>query len=102
MRRAPRCGYNAGHDSAPSSAGEHAAALAMHALPDSSAGIAMMVLFNVGAAALMVNLAIETWIRFVVWLVIGLGIYFFYGRTHSNLARANRDSSVRAEGSPAS
>ncbi|OPX13489.1 amino acid permease [Gordonia sp. i37] len=53
-------------------------------------------------AALMVNLAIETWIRFVVWLVIGLGIYFFYGRTHSNLARANRDSSVRAEGSPAS
>ncbi len=30
-----------------------AAALAMHALPDSSAGIAMMVLFNVGAAAFL-------------------------------------------------
>ena len=38
-------------------------------------------------AALMLNLAIETWLRFVVWLVIGLGIYLFYGRKHSNLVR---------------
>ena len=33
-----------------------AAALAMHALPDSSSGIALMLLFNVGAAALFVPL----------------------------------------------
>ena len=34
---------------------------------------------------LMVNLPLLTWIRFVVWLVIGLVIYFCYGRFHSKL-----------------
>jgi APA family basic amino acid/polyamine antiporter len=34
---------------------------------------------------LMTNLALETWLRFLVWLVVGLGIYLFYGRTHSKL-----------------
>ncbi len=34
---------------------------------------------------LMLSLPIETWIRFVVWLVIGLCIYFFYGVWHSKL-----------------
>jgi len=29
---------------------------------------------------LMLSLPLETWIRFVVWLLIGLAIYFFYGR----------------------
>jgi len=29
---------------------------------------------------LMLSLPLETWIRFVVWLMIGLAIYFFYGR----------------------
>jgi len=28
----------------------------------------------------MLSLPLETWIRFVVWLMIGLAIYFFYGR----------------------
>jgi basic amino acid/polyamine antiporter, APA family len=32
----------------------------------------------------------ETWIRFFVWLVIGIGIYFLYGRHHSLLQNANR------------
>ena len=32
---------------------------------------------------LMTNLALETWLRFLVWLVVGLAIYLFYGRTHS-------------------
>jgi APA family basic amino acid/polyamine antiporter len=32
---------------------------------------------------LMFSLPSENWIRLVVWLVIGLGIYFGYGRHHS-------------------
>lgn len=35
--------------------------------------------------ALMLSLPIETWIRFFVWLAIGLVIYFFYGAGHSRL-----------------
>jgi APA family basic amino acid/polyamine antiporter len=32
----------------------------------------------------------ETWVRFVVWLDIGLAIYYFYGRNHSRQQLANR------------
>ena len=34
---------------------------------------------------LMKELTVETWLRFVGWLVIGLVIYFLYGRRHSRL-----------------
>jgi APA family basic amino acid/polyamine antiporter len=34
----------------------------------------------------MLGLPLETWIRFVVWLVIGLLIYWFFGRKHSEFA----------------
>jgi APA family basic amino acid/polyamine antiporter len=43
------------------------------------------------AAYLMFYLDQETWIRLVVWLVIGLVIYFLYGRTHSRLATGGKD-----------
>ncbi|WP_344418916.1 APC family permease [Amycolatopsis minnesotensis] len=35
---------------------------------------------------LMLNLDVLTWIRFAVWLLLGLAIYFCYGRKHSRLA----------------
>jgi APA family basic amino acid/polyamine antiporter len=37
--------------------------------------------------ALMLSLPVLTWIRFFVWLVIGLVIYFLYGVGHSRLRR---------------
>ena len=37
--------------------------------------------------AMMVSLDVETWYRLVIWLVIGLAIYFSYGRRHSRVAR---------------
>jgi basic amino acid/polyamine antiporter, APA family len=36
-------------------------------------------------AYLMLSLPVITWVRFLVWLNIGLLIYWFYGRTHSPL-----------------
>jgi len=39
---------------------------------------------------LMMALPLETWIRFVVWLLIGFAIYFPFGRKHSVLAQQER------------
>jgi APA family basic amino acid/polyamine antiporter len=38
-------------------------------------------------AALMLSLPIETWIRFFIWLAIGLAIYFTYSVRHSRLQK---------------
>ena len=35
---------------------------------------------------LMLSLSAATWVRFLVWLDVGMMIYWFYGRTHSPLA----------------
>lgn len=49
---------------------------------------------------LMTNLAVETWIFFAIWLVIGMIIYFAYGQRHSRLnekfaaARASVDGNA--------
>ncbi|MFC4787118.1 APC family permease [Nocardioides sp. MAHUQ-72] len=46
--------------------------------------------------ALMASLAVDTWIRFLVWLVLGLAVYFFYGRRNSVLARSAAEAEVQA------
>jgi len=36
---------------------------------------------------LMINLTVETWLRFLIWMVIGFAIYFAYGYRHSRVGR---------------
>jgi APA family basic amino acid/polyamine antiporter len=43
---------------------------------------------------LMAGLPITSWLRFFIWLVIGLCFYYVYGRKHSQLS----DSNLQAEG----
>nr|WP_256433713.1 MULTISPECIES: amino acid permease [unclassified Myxococcus] len=38
--------------------------------------------------ALMLGLGTETWIRLILWLALGLVIYFGYGRKHSRVGQA--------------
>jgi basic amino acid/polyamine antiporter, APA family len=35
---------------------------------------------------LMLNLPVDTWLRFLIWLVLGAALYFFYGYRHSTIA----------------
>jgi APA family basic amino acid/polyamine antiporter len=37
---------------------------------------------------LMLGLPVDTWARLIVWMAIGLAIYFLYGRHHSKVQRA--------------
>jgi basic amino acid/polyamine antiporter, APA family len=39
---------------------------------------------------LMLNLEVETWLRFLAWMVLGLAVYAFYGYRHSRLGHADR------------
>jgi APA family basic amino acid/polyamine antiporter len=39
---------------------------------------------------LMASLPWSTWLRLIVWLILGMGIYFGYGRSHSRLRRTVR------------
>ncbi len=45
----------------------------------------------------MTKLELVTWLRFFGWLVLGLVIYFVYGRTHSRLQRGEGPDAARAE-----
>jgi APA family basic amino acid/polyamine antiporter len=41
---------------------------------------------------LMTNLSVETWLRFLAWLVIGMVVYLTYGRRHATLATREQPS----------
>jgi APA family basic amino acid/polyamine antiporter len=43
---------------------------------------------------LMTGLTVTNWIRFFVWLVIGLCVYYFYSRKHSQLSNANLEEAA--------
>jgi APA family basic amino acid/polyamine antiporter len=45
----------------------------------------------------MLSLPVETRIRFLVWMVIGLAIYFFYGVRHSELRRGHDTGDTEAD-----
>lgn len=47
------------------------------------------ILTVVSAAYLMNSLPLDTWIRLIVWMSIGLVIYFAYSYTHSNLRKVS-------------
>ena len=48
------------------------------------------ILSIISCIILMASLPIETWLRFFVWLIIGLSIYITYSRHHSEFGRAPR------------
>jgi hypothetical protein len=49
-------------------------------------GPVIPILGIVSCLYLMLSLPVITWVRFLVWLDIGIFIYWFYGRNHSPLA----------------
>jgi APA family basic amino acid/polyamine antiporter len=45
---------------------------------------------------MMLNLSIETWTRFLIWMALGFAIYFAYGYRRSRLASPSQDEVVRS------
>jgi APA family basic amino acid/polyamine antiporter len=45
---------------------------------------------------LMLNLPTSTWVRFGLWMVVGVVVYFFYGQGHSRLGRGYAGERVAA------
>jgi APA family basic amino acid/polyamine antiporter len=50
---------------------------------------------------LMLNLSALTWIRFVIWMVIGVAVYFLYSQRHSMVGKRERGEIPDAVGDAA-
>jgi APA family basic amino acid/polyamine antiporter len=59
-------------------------------------GLTVPILGVVSCLYLMVSLSVMTWVRFLVWLDLGMLIYWFYGRTHSPLVNTQEAASRTA------
>ena len=46
------------------------------------------------AVALMAGLPLDTWIRLIVWMAIGLLIYFIYGMRHTKISQRREDQAA--------
>ena len=47
----------------------------------------------ISAVGLMLSLPKDTWLRLFIWMLIGLGVYMFYGRFHSKIGREDAATS---------
>jgi APA family basic amino acid/polyamine antiporter len=55
-------------------------------------------ILSIGASVyLAANLPTVTWIRFAAWIILGLVLYFLYGRKHSLLAVSREKTAPRGE-----
>ncbi|NKY48894.1 amino acid permease [Nocardia vermiculata] len=48
---------------------------------------------------LMLNLSVETWLRFVIWMALGLVVYFAYSMRHSVLRNTPPEAAVQSPSS---
>jgi APA family basic amino acid/polyamine antiporter len=60
--------------------------------PFRTPAVPLVPLLGAGSCALMMfGLGEVTWLRFVIWMTVGLLIYLGYGRFHSKVASATVD-----------
>jgi APA family basic amino acid/polyamine antiporter len=45
---------------------------------------------------MMASLPLDTWLRLIIWLIIGMALYFFYGRHHSRVQANLRDAAAKS------
>jgi APA family basic amino acid/polyamine antiporter len=48
---------------------------------------------------LILNLSLETWLRFIVWMAAGFLVYFLYSRSHSKLATGEEEEGIKVTAS---
>jgi APA family basic amino acid/polyamine antiporter len=53
------------------------------------------ILAVIACVFLMLNLGSLTWWRFIVWMVLGFAVYFFYGHRNSRLATQGQERAGR-------